>query len=215
MCLFNKVYRLFNKYKKIILRSIRISYKIWFTVLDTSSHVSRRSRRRKSTILQLSSKSSKLKSCHKYSNIQQQSTINTPKFECNKVVSNSSNYLIPPTISYSARSRDTSSDYLKAEKEIKLKTPPVENFCISTKKFVHGNNIINKPNNFHEDYDVQSIINERRPLKLKVDVSGFSNSIRNDNIPVAESRCNNISTDDTLKNYSVSFSNDFTSSGLY
>ncbi|XP_043464929.1 voltage-dependent T-type calcium channel subunit alpha-1H isoform X1 [Leptopilina heterotoma] len=187
-------------------------------VLDASLHVStrRRRRRRKSTILQLSSKSAKLKSGHKYSNMQQQSTINSPKFECNKVVSNSSNYLIPPTISYSARSRDTSADYLKSEKEIKLKTPPIdENFCISSKKIVHGNNVNNKPNNFHEDYDVQSIINERRPLKLKVNVSGLSNSNRNDNIPVAESRCNNISNDDNLKNYSVSFSNDFSSSGLY
>lgn len=147
--------------------------------------------------------------------MQQQNTLHLSQFDCNKVVSNSSNYLIPPTISYTARSRDTSIDYSKSEKGNKLKTSPIKNFCVSDKKDVHSNNVNHRLNNFHEDYDVQSIINERRPLKLKVNVPEVSNSNRNDNFLIAENRCNNISTDATLKNYSVSFSNDFSTTGLY
>lgn len=134
-----------------------------------------------------------------------------------KVVSNTSNYLIPPTISYTSRNRDTPSEYPISEKVFKIKSQPIENFCAGARKNVHNNNnnINSKLNNFHQDCDVQSIINERRPLKLKVRVPELLDPSRNESFLSVENRCDNIPTDDTSRNYSLNFNNDFSATDFY
>ena len=81
-----------------------------------------------------------------------------------KISTNNSNYLTPPIMSYASRSKEISKECQKLEENINLKSL----YDIHVERNMQGerNNLTLKESVDH--FDVQSIINERRPLKLKV-----------------------------------------------
>ena len=95
------------------------------------------------------------------------------------VVSNTSNYLFPPTISYTSKGKDISAERQKFEKNISLKTSCAENCRRNSIRNTGDKNTNLLVKKIGDDFDVQSIINERRPLKLKTNSPQFFDSHSN------------------------------------